>query len=64
MKKEDPRLRAAGKKTPKASKNEKFVKKQFVGITAEYINRISRLSGIDFEFREYKSYSEFPNFIC
>lgn len=26
MKKEDPRLRAAGKKTPKASKNEKFVK--------------------------------------
>ena len=26
MKKENPRLRAAGKKTPKASKNEKFVK--------------------------------------
>ncbi|MGN1000495.1 MAG: diguanylate cyclase domain-containing protein [Bacilli bacterium] len=34
---------------------EAFVKDRFVGITAEYINRITRLSGIEFEFKEYKT---------
>lgn len=37
---------------------EALVKNKFAGITAEYINRISRLSGIEFEFKKYDSYSE------
>lgn len=37
---------------------EVLMKKQLVGISAEYINRISRLGGIDFEFKKYSSYSE------
>ena len=32
---------------------EAFVKGKFVGISAEYINRIIRLSDIEFEFKEY-----------
>ena len=34
---------------------EALVKNKFVGITAEYINRITRLSGIEFEFKEYET---------
>ena len=37
---------------------EALVKNKLVGISAEYINRISRLSGIEFEFKEYESFSE------
>ena len=37
---------------------ETLVKDNLVGISAEYINRISRLSGIDFEYKEYKNYDE------
>ena len=37
---------------------EALVKKQFVGISAEYINRIQRLSGIEFEFKKFRNYSE------
>lgn len=37
---------------------EALIKNQFVGITAEYINRITRLSGIDFEFKKYDSYEK------
>lgn len=37
---------------------EALVKNKFVGITAEYVNRISRLSGIEFEYKKYDSYTE------
>lgn len=37
---------------------EALIRGEFVGISAEYINRISRLSGIDFEFKKYESYSD------
>lgn len=37
---------------------EALVKNKFVGITAEYVNRISRLSGIEFEFKKFDSYAE------
>ncbi|MDD6878860.1 MAG: diguanylate cyclase [bacterium] len=37
---------------------EALIKDNFAGISAEYINRISRLSGIEFEFREFNSYKD------
>lgn len=37
---------------------EALVKNKFVGITAEYVNRISRLSGIEFEYKKFDSYSD------
>lgn len=37
---------------------EALVKKSFVGISAEYVNRITRLTGIEFEFKKYKNLNE------
>lgn len=37
---------------------EALVKNKFVGIAAEYVNRITRLSGIEFEFKKYKNLDE------
>ena len=42
---------------------ETLVKNKLVGISAEYINRVSRLSGIEFEFKEFESYSELKSAI-
>lgn len=42
---------------------ESQIRKNFVGISAEYINRINRLSGIEFEFKKYNSYVELKNAI-
>ncbi len=40
---------------------EVLIKDNLVGISAEFINRISRLSGIDFEYKEYDNYAELKN---
>ena len=37
---------------------EAMINKKLVGISAEYINRMSRLSGIEFEYKKYNSYSD------
>ena len=37
---------------------ETLVKNKLVGISAEYINRVARLSGIEFEYKKFDTYSE------
>lgn len=37
---------------------EALIKDNFAGISAEYINRISRLSGIEFEFKKFDNYAD------
>ena len=42
---------------------ETLIKNKLVGISAEYINRISRLSGIEFEYKKFDTYSELKSAI-